>query len=145
MTTAQAFKFPFADVDFTKAMGEFKMPTVNVEALTEAHRKNLAAVTAANQTAFDAFKAAAQRQGDMIKAAVEEFSKITSEVMSAATFEEKATKQADAAKKVYETAIANIRELSDMVSKGNTEALEVVNVRVTEALDEIKALVAKKQ
>jgi phasin family protein len=89
-------------------------------------------------------KTAAQRQADMIKFATEEFSKAASDVMSAATFEEKATKQADVAKKAFETTVANFREISDIVAKGNTEALDLVNKRITEALDEIKVVVAKK-
>jgi phasin family protein len=139
-----SFKFPFADVDFTKAFGEFKLPAFDVEAIVEAQRKNMAALTAANQTAFEAVKSAAQRQADMIKFATEEFSKAASELLSAATFEEKAIKQTDAAKKAYETAVANIREIAEIVAKGNAEALDVVNKRVTEALDEVKAAVAKK-
>lgn len=141
----QAFKFPFADVDFTKAMGEFKMPAFNVEALVETQRKNVAAITAANQTAFEAVKTVAQRQADMIKLATEEFSRAASEVMSAASFEEKAVKQAEIAKKTYETAIANVREIADMIAKGNTETLEQINKRVADALDEVKSLIAKKQ
>ncbi|HJQ55416.1 MAG TPA: phasin family protein [Vineibacter sp.] len=150
--TFPSFKFPFGDVDFTKAFGEFKMPTFgdfkmpmfNVEALVEAQRKNVAALTTANQTAFEAIKSAAQRQADMFKAAGEEFSKAASDVMSAPTFEEKAVKQAEVAKKAYESAVANFRELSEIVGKGNAEAVDVVNKRITEALDEFKASIAKK-
>jgi phasin family protein len=148
----QTFKFPFADVDFTKVFGEFKMPTAadfkfpqfNVEALAEAQRKNIAVMTSANTAAFEAFKALAERQADMVKAMTEEFSKAASEIMSAASFEEKAAKQADVAKKTYETAIANLRELSEMIAKSNAQTLDVVNARVTEVIEEVKALVAKK-
>jgi phasin family protein len=148
----QTFKFPFADVDFTKVFGEFKMPTaadfkfpqLNVEAFAEAQRKNIAVLTTANQSAFEAFKALAERQAEMIKAMTEEFSKATSEIMAAASFEEKAAKQADAAKQAYERAIANVRELSEMVAKSNAQTLDVVNARVAEVIEEVKALVAKR-
>ena len=149
----QPFKFPFADVDFTKAWGEFKMPTVadfkfpvafNVEAIAEAQRKNIAVMTSANTAAFEAFKSLAERQAEMVKAMTEDFSKAASEIMAAASFEEKAAKQADVAKKTYETAIANLRELSEMIAKSNTQALDAVNARVAEVIEEVKALVAKK-
>lgn len=148
----QTFKFPFADVDFTKVFGEFKMPTAadfkfpafNVEAFAEAQRKNIAVMTSANTAAFEAFKALAERQADMVKAMTEEFSKSASEIMAAASFEEKAAKQADVAKKTYETAIANVRELSEMIAKSNAQTLDVVNARVAEVIEEVKALVAKK-
>ena len=149
----QPFKFPFADVDFTKAWGEFKMPTAadfkfpaafNVEAIAEAQRKNIAVMTTANTAAFEAFRSLAERQAEMVKAMTEDFSKAASEIMAAASFEEKATKQADVAKKTYETAIANLRELSEMIAKSNTQALDAVNARVAEVIEEVKALVAKK-
>lgn len=147
------FKFPFADVDFTKVWGEFKMPTAadfkfpvafNVEAIAEAQRKNIAVMTTANTAAFEAFKSLAERQAEMVKAMTEDFSKAASEIMAAASFEEKATKQADVAKKTYETAIANLRELSEMIAKSNAQTLEAVNTRVAEVMEEVKALVAKK-
>jgi phasin family protein len=149
----QPFKFPFADVDFTKVWSEFKMPTAadfkfpaafNVEALAEAQRKNIAVMTTANQAAFEAFKSVAERQAEMVKAMTEDFSKAASEIMAAASFEEKAAKQADVAKKTYETAIANLRELSEMIAKSNAQTLEAVNARVAEVIEEVKALLAKK-
>ena len=149
----QPFKFPFADVDFTKVWGEFKMPTAadfkfpvafNVEAIAEAQRKNIAVMTTANTAAFEAFKSLAERQAEMVKAMTEDFSKAASEIMAAASFEEKAAKQADAAKKTYETAIANLRELSEMIAKSNAQTLEAVNARVAEVMEEVKALLATK-
>lgn len=141
---AAAFKNPFAEVDFTKIVGDFKFPMMNVETLVEAQRKNIAVITAANQSAFEAFKGIAQRQVDMVKASMEDFSRAASEVMSAATVEEKAAKQADVVKAAYANAIANAKELGDLYAKTNTEAFDSINKRVVEVFDEVKALVAKK-
>jgi phasin family protein len=139
-----AFKNPFADFDFTKIAGEFKLPTMNVESMVETGRKNFAAVTTVSTSAVESFKAIAQRQGDMIRSAMEDFSKYGSEVMSAATIEEKATKQIDFAKKSYELAIANTKELADLYTKSSTEAFETLSARVAELTEEVKAAIAKK-
>jgi phasin family protein len=139
-----AFKNPFTDFDFTKIVGEFKLPTVNVETLVETTRKNFAALTTANTTAVESIKAIGQRQGDMVRAAMEDFSKHGSEVLAAATVEEKAAKQIDFAKKTYETALANTKELADLYAKGQTEAFEALSHRVTEMADEVKAAIAKR-
>src|SRR6478672_10302720 len=101
------FKNPF-DFDFTKIAGEFKLPVVNVESVVETGRKNFTAMTTASTAAF---KTIAQRQGDMFRAAMEDFSKHGSDVMGAASIEEKAAKQVDFAKKSYDAAIANTKEL----------------------------------
>ena len=138
------FKNPFADYDFSKIAGEFKLPTVNVESVVETARKNVAAMTTANTAAVEAIKTIAQRQGDMVRAAMEEFSRHGSDVMAAATVEEKAVKQIDFAKKSYETAIANSKELAGMVGKSQTEAFEALSARVAELTEEVKAAIAKK-
>ena len=139
-----AFKNPFADFDFTKIAGEFKLPTINVETIVETTRKNFAALTSANTAAVESIKAIGQRQGDMVRAAMEDFSKHGSEVLAAATVEEKAAKQIEFAKKSYEAAIANTKELAGLYSKGQTEAFEALSARVAELADEVKAAVAKK-
>jgi len=139
-----AFKNPFADFDFTKIAGEFKIPAVNVETMVETGRKNFAAVTTASTTAVESLKTIAQRQGDMLRAAMEDFSKHGSEVLAAATVEEKAAKQIDFVKKSYDAAIANGRELADLYTKGQSEAFEALNARIAELTEEVKAAIASK-
>ena len=80
-------------------------------------------MTTVNTAAVESMKTIAQRQGDMVRAAMEDFSKHGSDVLAAATVEEKAAKQIDFVKKSYEAAIANSKELADLYSKGQTEAL----------------------
>ncbi|MBY0323519.1 MAG: TIGR01841 family phasin [Reyranella sp.] len=138
------FKNPFTDFDFTKIAGEFKLPTVNVETFVETARKNFAVMTSANTAAVETMKTIGQRQGDMVRAAMEEFSKHGSEVLAAATVEEKVIKQIDFAKKSYETAIANAKELSELVGKSQTEAFQALSARVAELTEEVKAAIAKK-
>ena len=138
-----AFKNPF-DFDFTKIAGEFKLPAVNVETVVETGRKNFAALTTVSTAAVESLKSIAQRQGDMFRAAMEDFSKHGSEVLAAATVEEKAAKQIDFAKKSYELAIANAKELAELYSKSHAEALATLSERVSELSDEVKAAIAKK-
>ena len=110
----------------------------------ETARKNFATMTSLNTAAVEQMKTIAQRQGDMVRAAMEDFSKHGSEVLAAATVEEKAAKQIDFVKKSYEAAMANTKELADLYSKGHTEALTALSQRVTELTEEVKAAIAKK-
>ena len=144
MYATGAFKNPFADFDFSKIAGEFKMPTMNIESIVETGRKNFAVMTALNTSAVESMKAIAQRQGDMVRAAMEDFSKHGSDVLSAATIEEKIAKQIDFAKKSYDLAIANSKELAGLYTKGQAEALETLSARVADLTEEVKAAIAKK-
>ena len=139
-----AFKNPFADFDFTKIAGEFKFPVVPVETIVETSRKNFAAFTTASTATVESIKSIAQRQGDMIRAAMEDLSKHGSEVLAAATVEEKAAKQIDFAKKSYELALANAKELAELYSKSQAEAIATLSERVSELSDEVKAAIVKK-
>ena len=140
-----AFKNPFADFDFSKIAGEFKFPMVNVESVVETGRKNFAAMTTASTAAVESMKTIATRQGDMFRAAMEDFSKHGSDVLSAATVEEKIAKQIDFAKKSYDLAIANSRELAELYTKGQTEAFETLSARVADLTEEVKAAIAAKK
>jgi phasin family protein len=138
------FKNPF-DFDFTKIAGEFKLPVVNVETVVETGRKNFTAMTTVSTAAVETFKTIAQRQGDMFRAAMEDFSKHGSDVMGAASIEEKAAKQVDFAKKSYDMAIANTKELAEMFTKSQADAFETLNARVAELTEEVKAALAAKK
>ena len=138
-----AFKNPF-DFDFTKFTGEFKLPVVNVETVVETGRKNFAAMTTVSTAAVETFKTIAQRQSDMLRAAMEDLSKHGSDVLGAASIEETAAKQVDFAKKSYDAAIANTKELADLYTKGHADAFETLNARVAELTEEVKAAFAKK-
>jgi phasin family protein len=138
---------PFAEMDFTKFMGEFKvpgmenfkMPEVNVDLFVQAQRKNFEAIASANQVAFEGIQAVAKRQGDILREAIEELTKLGKELASLDQAPEaRVAKQAELAKAGFEKAVANLRELGDMMMKANGEAAEVITHRISEALDEVK-------
>jgi len=144
MYATGAFKNPFSDFDFSKFAGEFKLPMVNVESIVETNRKNLAAMTTLSTSAVESMKAIAQRQGDMIRSAMEDMSKHGSDVLSAATVEEKASKQIDFVKKSYDVALANAKELGELYTKSQSEAVTAISERIAELTEEVKAAIAKK-
>ncbi|WP_431268164.1 TIGR01841 family phasin [Dankookia sp. P2] len=47
-------------------------------------------------------------------------------------------------KTACEKAVANMKEVADLIQKSNQEALGLLNKRFTEAMDEVKTLVVKK-
>lgn len=142
---------PFGDFDFSKMMdpskmmGDFKMSGVDMEKVVSSQRRNLEALAAANQLAIEGMQAVARRQAEIFRQAMEESSAAMKAVMAAGSPEDKAARQTDLTKEAFKRAIANMRELAEMVSKSQGEALEVINKRVTDSLDELRDTIGKKK
>jgi phasin family protein len=139
-------KNPFLDLDVSKFMdaskmlSEFKFPGVDMEKVVAVQRKNVEALTSANQTAMEGIQAIAKRQSEILRSMIEESNSALKTMMEQGSPEEKMAKQADLLKASFEKTLTHMRELSEMVAKSNREAFDVINSRVTESLDEIKAL-----
>lgn len=141
------------DVDFTKLLGDFKMPTsmpslpmampIDMDQLMAISRKNIEAFTAANQLTVEGVQALMRRQAEIVKETVEEASSMMTELVAAGTPEDKMARQVELIKSAYEHAMTNAKELSELAAKSNGEAAEIISSRITSSLDEIKG-VAKK-
>ncbi len=131
--------------DFSRLFADLKLPAVpDVETLLSAHRRNLETLSAANRIALEGAQAVAKRNFEI---AQQTFGELSETLRSLATPGEppqaKAAKQTELLKRAYERAVSNSRELSDLIQRSNSEAVELLNSRFTEALDEVKQLVEK--
>jgi phasin family protein len=137
------FMDPTKFTDMTKMMGDFKMPGFDMESMLAAQRKNIEALTAANQLAVEGMQAVLRRQAEILRQTMEESSSVVTQMMAAGTPEDKIAKQADLVKGAFEKALSNMKELSEMVAKSNTEAADVLSSRMKDSLEEIKSAMAK--
>jgi phasin family protein len=138
---------PILDTDFSNYLNldslsaAFKLPGVDSEALIQAQKKNFEAVAKANRVAFEGAQALAQRQAEIFRQAMEDSLGAFKELTATGSTEDRIAKQAEVAKRAFETAVVNSRELADMGAKSNGKAVELINARVAEGLDEFKAAV----
>ncbi len=128
-------------MDATKAFGEFKMPTLNVEALVAVHRKNMEAITSANQVAIEGFQALARRQAELAKQSFEATTSMVQAVTSAQTPEEKVACQAEATKATMGRCLSSLKELTDVMTRNQYQAMELVSNRVCESMDELQGII----
>lgn len=151
--------YPFFDLDMTKVLeafdpskfaGEFAkmaeryhVPGFDVEALGESHRRNVEALTAANRAAVDGVRALAKRQAAILQETLDATKDAFGQLGKSGTPQEAAAKHAAIAKEVFETAVANAQELSEMLAKSSAETADVITGRIAEGLDEIKVLAEK--
>jgi phasin family protein len=130
--------------DFTKLFAELKFPAVpDMEAFVAASRRNMETLTAANRIAMEGAQAVARRHIEIVQQGMAELSEAVRSLSTAEGPQAKAARQAELLKQAYERAVANIREIRDLIQKSNDEALQLLNQRFVDAMDEIKALAEK--
>lgn len=130
--------------DFTRLLAEMKLPGMpDIQALTEANRRNMEALTAANRVAVEGAQAVARRHMEIMQQAMTDMTEGVKALSGAGAPRVKAARQAELVKQGYQRAVDNIRELSELIQRSNTEALNLLNHRFTEAMDELKQLAQK--
>jgi len=130
-------------VDMGKMFGNFSLPGVDMQSLMSSQRKNMEALTRANQLALEGMQAVFKRQAEILRQSLEESSAASRELSGSGSAQDKVAHQTDIAKEAFEKALANARELSEIVTKANGEAVDLLNKRFAAMLDEFKEAVAK--
>ena len=128
--------------EMTRRFTELRFPTMipDSSALLAAHRRNMEVLSNANRLALEGAQAVARRHMEIMQQTMTELSEHVRELSASESPQAKAARQAELVKKSYERAVANIRDLSDLIQHSNTEALHVLSERFREAMDEIKGL-----
>jgi phasin family protein len=129
---------------FSTFVRGLKLPEVDINEIMASQRKNIEAFTKSVQTATEGAAAVARRQAEILGAALEQAKTMMREMTVPGSPTETVAKQTEFAKKAFETAMANARELAEMVETANREAFEIIRKRTSETLDEIRKSVLKK-
>jgi phasin family protein len=129
--------------EFSKMLKQYKLPGVDLDSLIASQKKNVEALTSANKVAFEGLQAVAKRQTEILQETMNEASKAIDVLAKAGSPQEVAAKQAELAKDAFERALANMRELAELVAKANQEATNTINTRISATLDEIKEMALK--
>lgn len=129
--------------DFSKALGDFKVPTFSYEAFSATMRKNLETVASINQATFETMQSLTRQQAEVVRQGLEEAAALMNSIMSCPTPEEKVVKQAEVSKAAIDKCITNAREIADTISKCNSKALETVSNRMNESIEELRGIMKK--
>lgn len=135
-------EYPF-EFDFEKMVREFRVPGVDVEAVMASQRRNIDALTQANRLALEGVQALYKRQIEIMRQTIEETASNARSIAEAGSPQEGAARQTQQVKEGFERALANSRELSEIVSKSNSEAFDLLNKRFSAMLDEVREHIAK--
>jgi len=126
---------PFAEL--SKMYEQFKMPGLDLSVIADARRKDVEALVQANKAVYDGMQALAAKQTEMFRQAMAD---IQGAVGAAGT---KPAEQAELARKAYEKALADMKELAEIARKSQVEAMASISERASQNLQEIRDMVKK--
>jgi phasin family protein len=131
--------------DMFKNLGEqLKIAPFDMTKIMEHQQKNLEAMTRSWQAMAGAANEIAQKQRAIFDQAVKDVTAMVQEYKPGGSPQEIMAKQAEFAKKAMEAAIANTRDIAELVQKSSAEAFKIVQDRMKESYEEIRASVEKK-
>ena len=111
--------------------------TLDFNQLFSTQRRNIEAIYAANQAVVEGAQAIARRQAEITRSNVETALKASKDLLTSGTPETNLAKQAELTKSFFESALTNLREVSEMATKASFEVFDVLNQRAAETLEEI--------
>ena len=131
--------------DMFKNLGEqLKIAPFDMTKIMEHQQKNLDAMAKSWQTMAGAANEIAKKQREIFEQAVKDVTAMVQEYKPGGSPQEIMAKQAEFAKKAMEAAIANTRDIAELVQKSSTEAFKIVQDRMKESYEDIKSSVEKK-
>jgi phasin family protein len=131
--------------DMFKNLGEqLKIPSFDVKKIMEHQQKNLEAMAKSWQAMAGGANEIAKKQREIFEEAVKDVTAMVQTYKPGGSPQEIMAKQAEFAKKAMEAAIANTRDIAELVQKSSAEAFRIVQDRMKESYEEIRNNVEKK-
>jgi phasin family protein len=132
--------------DMFKNLGEqLKIAPFDMTKIMEHQQKNLEAMTKSWQAMAGGANEVAKKQRAILDEAVKDVTAMVHDYKPGGSPQDMMAKQAEFAKKAMEAAIANTRDIAELVQKSTTEAFKIVQDRMKESYDEIRTTVEKKR
>lgn len=126
--------------DLASKLKSFAMTGVDVETVMATQRKNIEALAVASRSALDGAHAVGKRQAEILQETMTQTAQSMETLVKTGSPLDIAAQQVDLARKSFESALGNMRELAEMVSKAQHGAVGAISDRVTQSLNELKNL-----
>lgn len=133
-----------SESDPMRFFADMKLPAMpDMDAVLSTYRRNIEVLSQANRVALEGAQTVAKRHMEILQQTMAELTENLKALTAIESPQAKAAKQAELLKRAYERAVANTKELSDLIQHANSEALGLLNKRFVETMDEVKALIEK--
>ena len=132
-------------VDMFASLGrDLKMPQVDVDHILDHHRKNLEAREKASRSAASGATDVFARQREILEQTLGEVRDIASKMVVPGSPKELFERQAELARKTFETAVKNASDIGEVINRSSTEAIEILRTRIKDAMEEMQKGIVKK-
>ena len=118
---------------------DLKMPSVDVQSILAHHRRNLEALEKSAKASAAGAQSVMAKQREILQASLTEITDMAQGLRAGgANPQEFVAKQADFARKSFETAVKNAGEVAEIVKKSGSESVDILRARIKEAMEEIR-------
>lgn len=124
--------------EYTKMIGQFKLPGVDIPALLEARRKDIEALAQANTTAIAGVQSLAQKQAEILRTTMSELQSVVGKLNAQGVAP--AANTGEVVQQALHKALVDMQELADTAWRAQADSVAVVTKRVAERVEELKAL-----
>lgn len=123
--------------DLLRMWSEVKAPSFDMSNVADSCRRNVEAVSTANQVLAEGLQNASRRQAELTRNHIETVLRATKDLFGNGSPEINTKKHMELARSLFESSINNAREVSELVAKSSFQALDVINKRTAESLEEL--------
>lgn len=123
---------------FARLGQDLKMPSMDIERVIEHHRKNLEALEKAARSASSGATSLFTRQREMLEETLREITDMAQGLRSPGSPQDMMAKQAEFARRSFETAVKNASEIGEVMRKSSGETIEILRERIREAMEEMR-------
>ena len=129
----------------SKFGADLGLPTVDVNRLLEAHKKNIEALANSASVISEGARSVAEKNQEIFEAGLREVAAIARDYRPLAAEADLAEKRVEFAKKVFDAIAKNARDVNDIANQSTKEASRIFQDRLKASIDEIKASVGKSE
>jgi phasin family protein len=129
-------------IDMLRKFGsDLGLPKLNVDELLQAQKKNIDALGESAKVAAQGAQSVAQKQREVLEAGLTAAETLARQYKPLGQMHENVALQTEFARKVFEIAVEGARESASTARQSTTDAVKIIQDRVKQSLEEIRASV----
>jgi phasin family protein len=129
-------------IDMLRKFGsDLGLPKLNVDELLQTQKKNIDALGQSAKVAAQGAQSEAQKQREVLEAGLREATTLAREYKPLGKVHENIALQTEFARKMFEIAVEGAQESASTAKQSTTEAVKIIQDRVKESFEEIRASV----